>query len=173
MQHDFHISNGEARAYEESPAYEQLCKLFWPGLIKVTLEDDLERQRWGIDARLLMHNGYRINVDNKIRAEVWDDVLIEHISDEERRIPGWICKRLYCNYILTIFKPLNKGILIPRVPLQAVWAELGVQWIQEFPEIRAQNRSKDGRAWITVSCALPIEILNEHVRGVQIAQLTI
>jgi hypothetical protein len=170
--HNFDISNKEARRHEESPQFEQVCRQLWPGLEKIGIErQDGPRQRHGIDVWLSMQNGLRLTMDNKFREAVYSDIALEFITDEDRGIPGWVANRnLMCDRIGYWFVPIWKCIAIPRVHLQAAWAELGDEWIQEFGVIRAYNKF-DSRSWVTLSCPVPIERLCNNVIGVWSAQL--
>ena len=105
----------------------------------VSVRQDGWAQRGGIDRILTLSCGRTYTVDEKVRAEDWNDILLEQWSDEEKRIPGWVQKPLACDFIAYAYAPSGLCYLLPVVPLQRAWRQQGRQWIREYGQRRAQN----------------------------------
>jgi len=65
----------------------------------VSVRQDGWAQRGGVDRVLTLACGRTYTVDEKVRAEDWNDILLEQWSDEARRVPGWVQKPLACDFI--------------------------------------------------------------------------
>lgn len=120
----------------------------------VAVREDGWAQRAGVDRVLTLSCGRTYTVDEKVRAEDWDDILLEQWSDEDRRIPGWIQKPLACDFIAYAFAPSGICYLLPVVPLQRAWRRHGRRWITEFGQRRAQNEG-----YMSVSVPVPRAVL--------------
>jgi hypothetical protein len=116
----------------------------------VSVREDGWAQRGGVDRVLTLACGRTYAVDEKVRSEDWDDILLEQWSDEERRIPGWVQKPLACDFIAYGYAPSGVVYLLPVMPLQRAWRQHGREWIKRFGQRRAQNPG-----YVSVSVPVP------------------
>ena len=105
----------------------------------VSVRQDGWAQRGGVDRVLTLSCGRTFTIDEKVRAEDWNDILLEQWSDEARRLPGWVQKPLACDFVAYAYAPSGICYLLPVVPLQRAWRQHGRQWIKEYGQRRAQN----------------------------------
>lgn len=120
----------------------------------VSIREDGWAQRGGVDRIITLACGRTYTVDEKVRADDWDDILLEQWSDEERRSPGWVQKPLACDFIAYAYAPSRICFLLPVVPLQRAWRQRGRQWIGLYGQRRAVN---DG--YTSVGVPVPREVL--------------
>lgn len=120
----------------------------------VSVRQDGWAQRGGVDRVLTLACGRTYTVDEKVRAEDWNDILLEQWSDEERRSPGWVQKPLACDFIAYAYAPSGVCYLLPVAPLQRAWRQHGRQWIKEYGQRRAQNLG-----YVSVSVPVPRAVL--------------
>ncbi len=164
-----------ARSHSASdlPIWEELYRNAFPDFAAmVDHRQDGEHQRAGIDRSIILTTSKQYLVDEKARGrnkktgKIYTDILLEYLSDEERGIPGWVCKPLRADYIAYAIVPLGRAYLLPVVQLQAAWKVNGKKWIEyakdrnnrQFSHIRAFNRDGN-RTWTTVSVGVPVSVL--------------
>jgi len=121
---------------------------------------DGEHQRAGIDRSIIMPNSKQILIDEKVRRKAYNDILLEHLSDKDRGIPGWVCKPLRADYIAYAIAPLGVVYLLPVIQLQQAWKKCGEYWIQKYRAIEAKNKS-----WVTISVGVPMPVLYKEIAG--------
>lgn len=156
--HDFRQSLALSHSYEDAPWWEQVYRQAFPGLQSaVSVRQDGWAQRGGIDRVLTLASGKTLTVDEKVRAEDYEDILLERWSDQERRVPGWIQKPLACDFIAYAFIPSARCYLLPFQGLQRAWRLHGQLWLTRYqPHIEADNGH-----YVTESVAVPIPVLME------------
>ena len=110
-----------------------------------------EQQRAGIDRSVILANSKQILIDEKIRMKAYTDILLEYWSDRDRRVPGWVCKPLRCDYICYAIAPLGRAYLLPVPQLQQAWLKYSDDWRAAYRDCNAQNRG-----YVTVSCPVPV-----------------
>lgn len=103
---------------------------------------------------MTLKSGKTLTVDEKVRYEEYNDILLERWSDEAKQIPGWIQKDLACDYIAYAFVQSQRCYLLPFQDLRRAWRRHGRRWILDCREVRAQNKG-----YVTVSVAVPIDEL--------------
>lgn len=115
-----------------------------------------------------------IRVDEKVRRKHRADIALEVWSDEGRKIPGWACKDLHCDYIAYAFEPSRTCYLLPFRLLRRTVKENGSAWWKAakdrrdgFDEVRADN----GR-YVTVSIAVPTAVLLDAIRDAMVITWT-
>lgn len=111
-------------------------------------------QRGGVDRVLTLTCGRTYTVDEKLRADDWDDVLLEQWSDESRKVPGWIQKPLACDFIAYAYAPSGRCYLLPVAPLQRAWRQHGRTWVAQYGQRRAQNPG-----YVSVGVPVPRPVL--------------
>lgn len=153
--HNFQESLAESHAYADAPWWEDVYRSAFPGVRSmVCVRDDGWAQRGGIDRLITLSCGRIIPVDEKIRKEDWQDILLERWSDEARRIAGWVQKPLACEFIAYALVPSHRCYLLPTLTLQRAWRRHGRAWCEQYKPIRAQNNG-----YVTLSVAIPTDIL--------------
>lgn len=120
--------------------------------------EDLSFQRMGIDRVLSLSDGGLIYVEEKLRREVYPDILLEYVSDTVHKTPGWIEKDLKCNYLSYAFLPIQKCYLFPWLKLRDTWATFKQLFLRNYRIVEAHNPS-----YSTLSVAIPITILQTLV----------
>lgn len=118
------------------------------------VRDDGWAQRGGIDRVITLACGRTYTVDEKMRSEDWNDILLDQWSDEDRRVPGGVQKPLACDFIAYAYAPSGVCYLLPVVPLQRAWRPHGPHWISEYGQRRAQNPG-----YVSVGMAVPTAVL--------------
>ena len=153
--HDFEDSLALSHKYADAPWWFEIYRKAFPTMRAcVDVRKDGWAQRGGIDRVLTLECGRTIKIDEKVRQQAWDDILLERWSDEARKLAGWIQKPLACEFINYAFIPIRTCYLLPTLTLQRAWKLHGRQWCARHKEIRAQNSK-----YVTVSVAVPISEL--------------
>lgn len=119
-----------------------------------SVRNDGWAQRGGIDRVLTLGCGKTLTVDEKVRSEDYDDILLEYWSDEARKVPGWVAKPLACDFIAYAFIPSQRCYLLPFQTLRRAWRDNRKTWVRDHRETRAQNSG-----YTTVGVAVPIPVL--------------
>lgn len=164
VEHNFAESLKDSHRAEDLPFWAEVYRKAFPTLeAMVNHRRDGWHQRQGIDRSITLDNSKQILVDekvrgrNKITGKVYTDIALEYLSDEEREVPGWVCKSLLADYIAYAIAPLGKCYLLPVPQLQQAWQKNKARWLNG-PAIRAHNRY-NGRTWVTVSVGVSVPVL--------------
>jgi len=153
--HNFQESLERSFSHADAPWWNEVYRSAFPSLqSSVSVRADGWAQRGGIDRVLTLRSGRTIPIDEKVREKDWPDFALERWSSEEHQTPGWIQKPMACEFIAYAFAPSKKCFLLPTETLQRAWRLFGRDWIEKYPEIRADNGS-----YTTVSVAVPREVL--------------
>lgn len=173
--HNFQDSLAFSHAAEDLPFWAEVYREAFPTMrVMVNHRQDGAHQRMGIDRSIILESSKQIRIDEKVRGRnkktgrVYTDIALEYWSDEEREVPGWVCKPLLCDYIAYAIAPLGVCYLLPVEPLQSAWRRNSEQWLAENHSIKAENQCRfTGRWWTTVSvCLEPKDLFakigNEH-----------
>jgi len=88
---------------------------------------------------------------NRITGKVYEDIALEYLSNEQRGVPGWVCKPIRADFIAYAIAPLGRCYLLPVMQLQSAWLRQGEYWRQLYPCVRAQNCG-----YWTVSVGVPV-----------------
>ena len=122
--HNFWESLEWSHGQEDQPFWLEVYAKAFPTMVGChSNRKDGWAQRGGIDRTILLEDGTVVTVDEKVRAEKWPDILIEHWSDVARRTPGWghRDKALTCDYIAYAMIPSQVCYLLPyQVLLRAI-----------------------------------------------------
>src|SRR5690554_2191751 len=117
------------------PGWLELYQQYFQNVIGIhDHRQDGDHQRNGIDRSVVLSNAKVIYVDekvrgrNKITGKVYDDILLEVLSDKARVVPGWVCKPLQADYIAYLIAPLGVCHLLPVLQLQLAWSRCGREW---------------------------------------------
>jgi hypothetical protein len=167
--HDFQESLNYSHAQDGQPFWQEVYEKAFPTMVHHhSTRADGWAQRGGIDRSIVLEDGTVLTVDEKVRRENWPDILIEHWSDKQRRIPGWghRDKALTCDYIAYALIPSQTCYLLPYQLLRrAINLNIHTWWNKAgkresgFRRVEAKNRT-----YTTVSYAVPTEILLSAIR---------
>jgi hypothetical protein len=153
--HNFAESLARSHSYADAEWWHDVYRTAFPSMrASVSVRDDGWAQRGGIDRVLTLSSGRTITIDEKVREKDWPDILLERWSDEARKTPGWVQKPLACDFIAYAFVPSQTCYLLPTLTLQRAWFCFGREWVESYPEVRAQNNG-----FVTVSVPVPIAVL--------------
>jgi len=159
--HDFSESLAFSHAAADMPFWREVYEKAFPLMsAMVDHRQDGEHQRAGIDRSIVLTNSKQILVDEKVRGrnrktgKVYEDIALEFLSDEQRNVPGWVCKPLRADYIAYAIAPLGRCFLLPVPQLQNAWGKFGQAWRVSCPTVRAKNNG-----WTTVSVGVPVPVL--------------
>jgi hypothetical protein len=158
--HSFALSLEKSHAQADAPWWIEVYRAAFPTLQSaVCMRHDGWAQRGGIDRVLVLGGGKTLSVDEKVRDQDWDDILLEFWSDEGRKIPGWIAKDLACDFIAYAFVPSQRCYLLPFQTLRKAWHDNRREWVNKYRIVDAEN---DG--YTTKSVAVPIDVLMAALR---------
>jgi len=107
----------------------------------------------------------------KVRAKDWPDFFLEYWSAYYgpglANVPGWIAKDLTCDFIAYAFIPSATCYLLPFQALRRAWGINRKAWVRLHPRVEARNR-----AYVTVSVAVPIDVVLGAIRDALIVRWT-
>lgn len=126
--------------------------------------DGSAEQRAEVDRYVVMRDGRRIPVEEKVRFRPFtDDLLLEleHVHDDGRREPGWINRRMDCEYLGCMWVPSMAFVVVPSQMLKAYWDDV-VQnhQIQSHQLIWARNDTYRTRCAIVNLHRIPCGVFN-------------
>jgi len=161
--HNFQKSLARSEAFANAKWWGEVYRAAFPNLASMTyVAKDGWAQRGGIDRVLTLKSGKSVWIDEKVREEVWPDILLERWSDRDKANPGWIQKPLATDFIAYAYIPSRVCHLLPFPTLQRAWRINGRDWLEAaharrdgFRVVLAQNEG--GRT--TESVAVPKAIL--------------
>ena len=82
-----------------NPLYRQL---FNNSFVKREIVKDLVIQASGVDSVVHLKNNITIKFEEKLRDEMWSDICLEYISNDNTNAPGWIEKQQASKYLVYI-----------------------------------------------------------------------
>ena len=165
--HNFRTDLAFSDAAGDEPFWDAVYRKAFPDMVgHILCNKDGLGQRSGIDRLVYLSSGRDIRIDEKKRREVYDDILLEYLSNDATNAPGWMDKSLQIDYIAYAFMPLRKVYLFPWDMLRRAWLNFKPYWMEKYPRIWAQN---DG--YKTWSLAVPIEEVKRSVYMAMIIQL--
>jgi hypothetical protein len=160
--HSFAESLAQSAAYVDAPWWFDVYRSAFPTMQScVAVRNDGWAQRAGIDRVLTLECGRVVRIDEKVRERDYGDILLEYWSDEARKVKGWVCKPLNCDFIAYAIAPVATCYLFPVLPLQRAWHLNAQKWAVDARD------GKDGfsirkalnERHTTVSMAVPTKVL--------------
>lgn len=123
------------------------------------LRDSGPAQRSGVDRHISLANGRVIRVEEKVRNEEYNDILLEYLSVYKAQghpdnAPGWIEKDLACDFLVYAFKHSRRVYLLPWPQLRLAWASHKADWVRKYKKVSAKNEGYN-----TISVAVPIDVV--------------
>lgn len=162
MLHDFRKSLEISQKQADAPWWERVYRAAFADMASMEYQAaGSQEQLCGIDRVITLRSGKQVTVDEKVRTEVWPDILLERWSDRERRRPGWIQKGLYCDYLAYAFVPTETCYLFPFQTLRRAWQQNGKRWckLAEAREDGFAIKLSPNRGYVTENVAVPIKAL--------------
>ena len=153
--HDFSEEANEAKKWERIAMRE--LQLFMLHTKLIEYSENPEIQKVGIDAVTTSHG---LTYDVKTRYKYYPDILIETMSDVERKIPGWY----YTSKAdALIYHWLNddktRSVKLYVIALQKLRDRDFLNSVLEaFPDIELGYTSSNGGAWRTSFYTVPIDL---------------
>lgn len=165
--HDFHERLEMSQRASDEPFWSEVYRKAFAGYMGcLAILDDSPAQRMGIDRVVVLSSGQELRIDEKKREEVWPDILLEYLSNDQTNAPGWMEKDLHIDYIAYAFMPAKRVHLYPWHLLRRAWGKYGTAWKKEYKKVSAQNPG-----YKTWSVAVPIAVLNKAVQEAGVIQL--
>jgi len=157
--HSFRESLESSKAHTEAHWWPSTYRAAFPTVRTIaSVDEDGWAQRAGIDRVLTLECGRTVSIDEKVRLKDYGDILLEYWSNEGKRIRGWICKPLLCDFIAYAVVPTETCYLLPTLSLQRAWRLKARAWAERadagergFRRVRADNGS-----YVTASLAVPV-----------------
>lgn len=158
---------------------------YWPAVYRQAFPDmvhllDLRHDGWhqraGRDRAVILESGRSVYIDEKVRSQDYQDILIEVWSTYPKNgsrpypvtagaAPGWGVKPLDCDFLAYAFERSRICYLLPFLGIRAAWAKHGAMWRSKatndeggFRWVKALNRTYN-----TISIAVPTKILQDCV----------
>ncbi len=157
--------------------WDEIYRKAFPDMVgSVVVNQDCPGQRIGIDRVIQLRSGKTLKVDEKKRRGTYSDILLEYMSNDTTRAPGWMAKEgLQIDYLAYAFMPKNTAYLFPWLTLRRVWLHDGARWIRwakegSRPDI-VQHVVAPNRTYQTLSVAVNTEYLLGRVTEAMKVQL--
>lgn len=165
--HKFKTQLAYSDAASDEPFWDAVYRKAFPDMVgNILCNMDGAGQRSGIDRLVYLSSGRDIRIDEKKRREVYNDILLEYLSNDTTGALGWMEKPLQIDYIAYAFMPLRKVYLFPWDMLRRAWLHFKPYWMEQYPRKWAQNQG-----YKTWSLAVPIEVLQRAVYMATVIEL--
>jgi len=157
---DFIDDLAYSHACEDAACWAQIYRMAFPTMMAMhSHKADGDHQRNGIDRSVILDNGKQILIDEKARRRHdTGDIMLEYVSNNVRGTPGWVEKRLMCDYIAYAFIPSGTAYLFPVVQLQAAWSKNKESWLASFGTRAAKNNGYE-----TFNCPVTTNLLFKEI----------
>lgn len=114
----------------------ELYRTHIPNLLDILPTDNTTANPFqlnGID-KVVLTTGGLIGIEEKIRREVYFDILLEYISNDRKSIldekrKGWIEKPLMCTWLAYYIQPIDKLFIFDWHELQSAWFNNREKWL--------------------------------------------
>lgn len=165
--HDFKQKLTWSQAASDEPFWNAVYRKAFPDMVShVAQTGDVPAQRLGIDRHIILTNGVTLRVDEKKRERDYADILLEFVSNDVTRTPGWIEKQLQIDYLAYAFMPSQRVYLFPWLLLRRAWLHYKADWLKTYRKVVAQNQG-----YRTHSVAVPIKVLQRAVQTAALIKL--
>jgi N-glycosylase/DNA lyase len=141
-------------------------KIAFPNFSRMEIVRRLDWQRKGIDRIIYLSNGNKLKIDEKKRRREYSDILLEYLSNDRTRAPGWIEKDLAIDYLAYAFMESQRVYFFPFPALFKAWYDNKEHWFSVYDPVTAKNRGYN-----TLSLPIPIDVLQRAVSSSMIIQL--
>lgn len=162
--HDFRDSLQKSHGIGDD-FWGQIYRQVFPDLLHIVRNnEDGEPQRMGIDTVLIMRSMKTVHVDEKVRFNRDDpqddttDIMIEYMSNDTTKAPGWAEKLLLCDYIAYAFHRQATAYFLPVLQLQPAWMRNKEKWLKKYGTLEAKNSG-----YSTLNCPVPYKELYKEM----------
>jgi hypothetical protein len=160
MSHDFDECLAASHENSKDPIWEEVYRKAFSDFASMT--EHPSGGFWqgaGVDRSITLRTGKVIYVDEKFRrpgkdGKIYDDILLEYISNDKTGAPGWVCKPLLADYIAYQITGLRRVVMLPVIQLQIAWARHGEDWRRLYGELPSDNHT-----YLTWNCPVPETVL--------------
>jgi len=143
--------------------WEGAYRAMFPNFHHMELVSRRDWQRKGIDRIVYLANGNKLKVDEKKRRREYNDILLEYISNDRTKTPGWVLKDMAIDYLAYAFMSSRRVYFFPFPPLYRAWLENGTEWFARYGSVRAVNNG-----YVTHSVPVPIQVLLDSIQEVSL-----
>lgn len=153
------LAFSQAHAHEEW--WEEVYRSAFPDFDEMAqVSEDGAAQRAGVDRFVKLKGGRIITIDEKVRREKYPDIVLEFWSNKQARVPGWVAKPAWTDWIAYAVKPTRTCYLLPFQSLRKAWKEHHDDWVALYGARETQNRE-----YTTVWCPVPVDVLFNAMSG--------
>jgi hypothetical protein len=164
MTHNFRQQLDYANSEQDEKFWQSAYQKAFPIMrFAKNFADNMEAQRAGVDRTIYLPFGGKLRFDEKKRRKDYGDILIEYMSNDRTKSPGWIAKPLQINYIAYAFMDTRRVLFIPFAELQAVWQEHGENWKAKYGTVPAKNAT-----YTTLSVPVPEDVICKLIRVIKV-----
>ena len=131
---------------------------------------DSQMQRVGVDRTLIMRSGKAVYIDEKARrpdkytgTESFKnniDIMLEYVSNDRKKSPGWSEKDLFCDYIAYNIIAIKRCFLFPVPQMQSAWFANKEAWLNLYGTRAAKNYG-----YKTLNYPVPYKVLYREILG--------
>ena len=144
----------------------------WKPRCRVGRNDEYNaKQLKGIDVSIYLPTRRILRIDEKVREEEYNDILLEDFSNIEDEIKGWMWKGLDIHFIAYLFKPIKTAYFLPWEELQSLFHEKRNYWLTQYPYTRARNYIDGKFVYTTLSFPIPIDILRKEIPNIEVISI--
>jgi hypothetical protein len=131
-------------------------------IIPVPQKEKSFAQQHGIDKIFVFIDGTLGKVEEKIRYQVYDDILIEIESNNTKHTRGWIYSDYMCNIIVYYIAPIEKMFIFDWKSFKAMWDKFGEEWKLKYGIVTAMNNG-----YYSSNVPVPIDVVLQHLNCYQ------
>ena len=154
--HNFQKYLKTSHSFQALPFWKGIYeKFFGEGVTIISHSQNGVHQQLGIDRSVVMTDSRIYRIEEKVDYHANRNIFIEYWSDWEKRVPGWIVKPLYCDYVVYVIPAMGEAYFFNTLVLQDIWKDIGNQWIGQYHEKRIRNHS-GSREWTTIGTPVPV-----------------
>jgi hypothetical protein len=173
--HDFEQQKQFAESVRSESFWAEVYKRAFPDMTTSYLNRrNNGAQRAGIDRVIVLRSTKVLRIDEKLRRDVRDDILLEYLSNDRTGALGWMEKDLMIDYLAYAMLPAQRCYLFPWDMLRRAWLAHRDDWIERG------KRGLDGfkcpppaqnRGYATHSVCVPTAVLRRTVARAGVIQL--
>ena len=168
--HNFQDRLKWSESASHQPFWDAVYRKAFPGLVNhMQCPGDQPTQRMGVDRLVYLNNDRVLRIDEKKRDKVYPDILLEYLSNDKTKAPGWMEKNLVIDYIAYAFMPTQKVYLLDWLTLRRAWVANKGSWLSRHRHVTAKNEG----GYTTRSIAVPIPVLQKALNEAQVVSVAV
>lgn len=160
--HDFKTCLRWSELQSDEPFWQEVYRKAFPDLVvcaSTAAAGKSALQTQGVDRYIVLKSGRELRIDEKKRGKKYDDFLLEYISNDKTRSPGWMNKPLRIDFLAYAFMTDRRVYLLQWDILRRAWLHYKAEWIRKYGTKEAQNRG-----YKTLSVPVPIHVVQNAIR---------